>query len=130
MGYDLMYRATDEATWDAYADIVGLTADGMPNGCYIDEIGPIVTTPAVIDPETGNVITPAVVDEHFHVNVRLTQIAGPLPDPLPPDYVQQGHDPAVLAQGGPGVEWLDPAIVGNPYRIWAGGMSYWVPVVE
>jgi hypothetical protein len=127
---DLMYRATDKAAWDAYAASVNLTVDGMPSGCYIDTIGPIVTTPAVIDPETGDVVTHAVVDEHFHVNVRLTQIAGPAPDPLPPDYVQQGHDPAVLAQGGPGVEWLDPATVLNPARIWAGGMSYWVPVVE
>jgi hypothetical protein len=126
---DLMYRATDKAAWDAYAAIVSLTSDGQPLGCYIDCIGQIVTTPAVIDPETGDVVSPAVVDEHFHVNVRLTQIAGPMPDPVPEDYVQQGHDPAVLAQGGPGVEWIDPASVDNPRRIWAGGMSYWVPGV-
>jgi hypothetical protein len=126
---DLMYKATDKAAWDAYAAIVSLTVEGMPSGCYIDTIGPIVTTPAVIDPETGDVVTPAVVDEHFHVNVRLTQISGPMPDPVPPDYVQQGHDPAVLAEGGPGVEWLDPATVETPARIWAGGMSYWTPPV-
>jgi hypothetical protein len=125
---DLMYRATDKAAWDAYAAIVSLTSDGQPLGCYIDCIGQIVTTPAVIDPETGDVVSPAVVDEHFHVNVRLTQIAGPMPDPVPEDYVQQGHDPAVLAQGGEGVEWVDPASVDNPRRIWAGGMSYYTPV--
>lgn len=126
---DLMYRATDKAAWDAYAAIVSLTVDGMPNGCYIDEIGPIVTTPAVIGPD-GEIITPAVVDNHHHVNVRLTQLAGPMPDPVPPDHVQQGHDPAVLAQGGPGVEWIDPATVSSPSRIWAGGMSYWTPILE
>ena len=123
---DMMYRATDKATWDAYAASKGLTADGMPSGCYIDEIGPIVTTPAVIS-EDGTILTPAVMDDRHHVNVRVTQIAGPLPDPLPDGYVQQGHDLAVLAQGGAGVEWVDHTTVDNPRRIWAGGMSYWMP---
>ena len=127
---DLMYRATDKATWDAYAASKGLTATDGENtyslGCYIDEIGPVVTTPAVISGD-GTILTPAVMDDRHHVNVRVTQIAGPLPDPLPDDYVQQGHDLAVLAQGGAGVEWVDPATVDNPRRIWAGGMRYWVP---
>ncbi|MDG4721582.1 hypothetical protein [Thalassospira aquimaris] len=34
-------------------------------------IGPIVTTPAVIDPETGEEITPAVIDDRFHVNLMV-----------------------------------------------------------
>ena len=126
---DLMYRATDKAAWDAYAAIVSLTVEGMPSGCYIDEIGPIVTEQATLN-EDGEIVTPAVVDSHHHVNVRLTQIAGPAPDPLPEGYVQQGHDPAVLAEGGAGVEWIDPATVSSPSRIWAGGMSYWVPPAE
>jgi hypothetical protein len=129
MGNDLMYRATDEATWDAWAAIVSLTYDGHPNGCYIDEIGPVVVTPAVVGPD-GEIITPAVMDNRYHVNVRLTQIAGPRPDPLPEDYASQGHDPAVLAQGGPGVEWLNPAAVEHPCRTWAGGMSYWTPELK
>jgi hypothetical protein len=129
MGSDLMYRATDEATWDAWAAIVSLTYDGHPNGCYIDEIGPVVVTPAVVGPD-GEIITPAVMDDRYHVNVRLTQIAGPLPDPLPEDYVPQGHNPAVLAQGGPGVKWRNPAVVEHPCRIWAGGMSYWTPELK
>jgi hypothetical protein len=112
MGSDLMYRATDEATWDAWAAIVSLTYDDRPNGCYIDEIGPVVVTPAVIGPD-GTIITPAVMDNRYHVNVRLVS----------------GHDPAVLVQGGPGVEWIDPATVNNPRRIWAGGMNYYTPIV-
>jgi len=36
----------------------------------LDPIGPIVTAPAEVD-EEGNVITPAVVDEGFHVNLRV-----------------------------------------------------------
>ena len=37
-------------------------------GVIIDEIGPVVKTPAVLD-EDGNVITPAVVIEGHHVNL-------------------------------------------------------------
>ena len=62
MGSDLMYRATDEATWDAWVAIVSLTYDDCPNGCYIDEIGPVVVTPAVIGPD-GTIITPAVMEK-------------------------------------------------------------------
>ena len=123
---DLMFKAADRAAWGAFTAEVGLTDDGNPNGCLIDEIGPIVVTPAVINPD-GSILTPAVLDNSHHVNVRLTQIAGPLPDPLPDDYVQQGHDPAVLAAGCTHVSWVDPATVDNPRRIWAGGMNYWMP---
>ena len=38
-------------------------------GVIIDEIGPITKVPAVIDPDTSNVITPAVVVEGHHVNL-------------------------------------------------------------
>jgi hypothetical protein len=130
MASDLMYRADTKAAWDAYASDMALTDDeGRPLGCYIDEIGPIVVTPAVIGPD-GEIVTPAVMDDRWHVNVRVTQVSGPLPDPVPEGYVQQGHDLAVLAQGGAGVEWLDPSTVKSPVRIWAGGMSYWTPESE
>lgn len=39
-------------------------------------------------------------------------------------------DCAVLAAGGDGVEWINPVIVTSPERIWAGGMNYWMPMVE
>ena len=48
-----------------------LSEDGalIPHaGVIIDEIGPVVKTPAVLD-EDGNVITPAVVVEGHHVNL-------------------------------------------------------------
>jgi hypothetical protein len=38
-------------------------------GVVIDQIGPITKVPAVIDPDTGDVITPAVVVEGWHVNL-------------------------------------------------------------
>ncbi len=95
--YDLMFRATTKAAWNAWTLSVGL----------IDEIGPVVTTPAVLGPN-GTVITLAVLDERHHVNVRIAE-----------------QDPVVLAAGGVGVEWIDPTTVNNPRRIWAGGMNYW-----
>lgn len=126
---DLMFRATTKAAWDAYAAEVGLTDDeGRPLGCLIDEIGPIVTTPAVMG-EDGEIITPAVMDDRWHVNARLTEIAQHSDD-LSGNAIVMGHDPAILAAGGPGVEWVDPATVDNPRRIWAGGMSYWTPESE
>jgi hypothetical protein len=123
---DLMYRATDKATWDAYAASKGLTAtDGentYPLGCYIDEIGPIVTTPAVIS-EDGTILTPAVMDNRHHVNVRVIH----LPTITDEDGNVSIISMADLAAGTADVEWVDPATVDNPRRIWAGGMRYWVP---
>jgi hypothetical protein len=118
---DLMYRATDKSAWDAYAASMGLTADGMPTGCYIDEIGPIVTTPAVIS-EDGTILTPAVMDNRHHVNVRVTH----LPTVTDEDSNVTVLSMADLAAGNANVEWVDPATVDNPRRIWAGGMRYWV----
>lgn len=48
----------------------------------------------------------------YHVNLRTTSDA---------------VDCAAIAQGNPSIEWIDPAIVETPARIWAGGMNYWVP---
>ncbi len=121
---DLMYRATTKSAWDAYAASMGLTADGQPSGCYIDEIGPIVSTPAVIG-EDGEIVTPAVMDDRHHVNVRIVN--------LPQSVDEEGTviitTMADLAQGNVDVEWVDPALVNNPRRIFAGGMSYWTPEV-
>ena len=119
---DLMYRATDKATWDAYAASKGLTADGIPSGCYIDEIGPIVTTPAVIS-EDGTILTPAVMDDRHHVNVRVIH----LPTVTDEDGTVTVLSMSELAAGTANVEWVDHTTVDNPRRIWAGGMSYWMP---
>ena len=122
---DLMYRATDKATWDAYAASKGLTADGQPTGCYIDEIGPIVVTPAVIS-EDGTILTPAVMDDRHHVNVRVTH--------LPTVTDEDGNVSVIsmeqLAAGNADVEWIDPTTVNSAHRIWAGGMRYWTPELK
>lgn len=110
---DLMFKATDKAAWDAFA------ATFPAADILIDEIGPIVITPAVIAPD-GTVVTPAVVDPLFHVNIRVQRTV-----------IQEGDQEVnvcpELAQGGAGVDWIDPAEVASPDRIWAGGMNYWMP---
>lgn len=122
---DLMYRATDKAAWDAYAASMGLTADGYPSGCYIDEIGSIVQTPAVIG-QDGTILTPAVMDDRYHVNVRIVH----LPQSVDEEGTVTVTTMADLAAGNTDVEWVDPSTVDNPRRIFAGGMSYWTPIVE
>lgn len=108
--FDLMFKATDEASWDAY--VAGLDPEVQAN-ILLDEIGPIVVTPAVYD-EDGDIVTPAVIDEAWHVNLRTLS-----------DTV----DCAALAAGNDDVEWIDPTLVSVPDRIWAGGMNYWVAPV-
>jgi hypothetical protein len=113
---DLMYRATTKAAWDAFASEMGLTYDTA----LIDEIGPIVTTPAILD-EDGEIVTPAVMDDSHHVNVRVIH--------LPQSVDEEGEITVItmadLADGNADVEWVHPATVDNPRRIWAGGMRYW-----
>jgi hypothetical protein len=119
MIYDLMYKSTTKATWDAFTLSSGLVVDQdgsvyPAENVLIDEIGPIVTEPAVYD-EDGDLVTPAVIDESWHVNVRL---------------IGESFDIPALAAGDEDTEWIDPALVTVPNRIWAGGMNYWVPSVS
>ena len=118
---DLMFKATDKAAWDVFALTFPAEAE-----IGISEIGPIVTTPAVLD-EDGEIVTPAVVDSDWHTNVRVLRPVITTTDDE--GTVTEIDVCAVLAQGGPGVAWIDPADVATPARIWAGGMSYWVPVL-
>lgn len=64
-----------------------LDADGnlIPHaGVIIDEIGPVTKVPAVLD-EDGNVITPAVVVEGWHVNLAAYDQVAQLLIMGPPD---------------------------------------------
>lgn len=101
---DLMFRADNKDAWDAFAPTAGYVVSPIVS---VDEIGPITTTPAVLD-EEGNELSPAVIDNRYHVNVRL-----------------DAESPSAIS--GPGIEWLDPATILTPARIWAGGMNYWIP---
>lgn len=60
--------------WDTDGDRLrtdgqGLNPDGTPFGWSIDEVGQVVATPAEVDPETGEVLTPAVMAPGYWVNV-------------------------------------------------------------
>lgn len=110
--FDLMYKADDKAAWDAY--LSALPEDILPS-LLVDEIGPIVITPAVLD-ENGDVVDEAVIDLSHHVNLRV---------------MSETVDCSALSEGGPGVQWIDPTIVSTPARIWAGGMNYWTaPIIS
>lgn len=115
---DLMFKATTEEDWDAFVATFPQTE------IFIDEIGPIVITPAVYNPD-GTVLTPAVMDNAYHANVRVIY-------PYITAVDEEGDVVeidvcATLAAGGTGVTWIDPADVETPARTWAGGMNYWLP---
>lgn len=114
--FDLMFKATSKKAWDDYAAANGLVLDfegvAFPaSGVMIDEIGAVMLEPPVID-QDGEITTPAAMDGNHHVNLRVED---------------GGADPAMLAAGSAGVEWINPASVATPARIWAGGMNYWTP---
>jgi hypothetical protein len=68
---DVVLRCFSRARWITVATNRGiLDANGNVNpGFAVDEIGPIVLTPAVMDGTT--VVTPAVMDNWHWVNVRF-----------------------------------------------------------
>lgn len=105
--YDFMYKADDKAAWDQYIESL---PERITSELAIDEIGPVVITPAVFDNE-GNIITPAVLDLAHHVNARY----------LGTDEA----DAEILATSTTKVKWISPDTVSTPNRIWAGGMNYY-----
>lgn len=51
------------------------------DGFAFDPIGPVVATPGAYDPETGEEISPPVVDDRFHANLRCTdEVAALVPE--------------------------------------------------
>jgi hypothetical protein len=61
--------------WDADGDRLrtdgqGQNGDGSWFGWSIDEVGVCIDTPAEIDPETGEVVTPATLRSGYWVNVN------------------------------------------------------------
>lgn len=119
---DLMFKAATQAAWNAYISAAPWPWNTHPDR-LIDEIGPIMVTPPVLD-EDGNIITPAVMDNAHHVNVRVLT-------PINSQTDESGTITfdvcAQMSLGGEGVDWIDPATVNSPSRIWAGGMNYWTP---
>lgn len=106
--FDFMYKATDKSDWDTYFESF---SEELKNTLLVDEIGPIMISPPQFDSE-GNIIQEGVVDLSYHVNLRY----------LNNDEIVSSN----LAQGGINVNWINPDMVATPYRIWAGGMNYWI----
>ncbi|WP_372395178.1 hypothetical protein ABMY26_06845 (plasmid) [Azospirillum sp. HJ39] len=76
MPQTLRLRADVEgALVEALPMLRGIDADGAlcwliaASVCDVDPIGPLALTAPVVDPETGEVVTPAVVDERYHLNI-------------------------------------------------------------
>jgi hypothetical protein len=159
---DVYFRSFSKARWDALALNRGLVVQAAgvtpvilvpAPGVAIDEIGNVVRTPAVYSggalPST--VVTPAVVDSWWTVNVRLygqryldDVDAGLYPGETDATvkftrsklvrYVRENGAPVSLPwiggnirayQFGTGdqrVQVLDSRDVPNPPRVWLGGM--------
>ena len=103
----MMFKATNKAAWDAFAATFPVDAEIL-----IDEIGPIVTTPAVID-SNGNITKPAVVDNAHHVNIRIQR---PILNSADNNDTVDVYEE--LVSGATGVQWIDPSTVATPHRVW------------
>ncbi|KAA0576669.1 hypothetical protein [Azospirillum sp. Sh1] len=108
MPQTLRLRAdTEAALIDALPMLRGVDADDAPCWltagpvCDLDVIGALALTAPVVDPDTGEVVTPAVVDERFHVNMRGPRI---------------GADPAAWAAIVSAAEPYTLSDIANPRR--------------
>lgn len=116
-----------------YEDDVLLPTDDV----MIDELGPITKTPGVYD-ESGKEITPPVIVEGHHVNLRAYgQFAAQVTYGLPQegDVFQRTHLLQIIQdldfkpiteegvpagyEGPNGVRLFDPGVVNIPRRVWA-----------
>jgi len=136
LSQNLLYRdpiiekTTDEATGEVTETIVGYEDElKVSAGANITEMGPVVLTPAVLDDE-GNEVTPAVMDNRFHLNMR---IAEPLLSKADENGYPLWQKTALfwMTYGQPvepnnqerakvvsGVEMIDPDSINQPDRVW------------
>lgn len=129
---DHLIRAESRSVWLTYAQDQGwIDEDDRPTpGTLIDELGPVVIEPAVIDMETMEVTTPAVMDDWHHVNVRLVEEGEPSVDLAGIQAVDVRGVSAVEKGLEPTrIQVLSAADIATPVRIWAGGMYFKEPVL-
>jgi len=151
---DLYFRAFSRARWIAVATTRGIysgTDDitGEPivaPGFAVDEIGNVTITPAVLNSD-GTVLTPAVLDTWWTVNLRIhgTKADADV-DALLPGETEDGfkftksklarfvreQSITVMVRGIRAyqfgattnrIQLLDPRDIPVPPRVWMGGMS-------
>lgn len=81
---DLYLRAsTPETLASACPFLWGEDGWITSSDCWaFDPIGPIVSTPGIYD-EDGNEVTPPVIDDRFHANLRCTEgVAAMVPEEI------------------------------------------------
>ncbi len=134
---DLQVRADTKADFEAAAEAENLLVrDDEDNlvpapGVNIDVLGPVVITAAVLDDE-GNVVTPAVLDNRHHVNLRITAPALTNTDAdgyenwklTAIKWTENGEpDTEINAEESAlklaNVALIDPATIKSPARVWA-----------
>jgi hypothetical protein len=127
-GYiDAYCRADTQATWEDAAIANGLATrqdDGtlLPSpGIWIDVIGSVVKTDAVLA-EDGTEITPAVMDDRYHVNFRLDPSVSW--EALAIAWTANGTldsnpDATEVARKMTGVALIDPDSIHSNTRMWA-----------
>jgi len=77
MPIDYLIRAETKEVWRSYAEEQGwlTNIDGEPvpaEHVRVDTLGPVVVTPGTYD-EEGNELTPPVMDDWYHVNLRIIE---------------------------------------------------------
>lgn len=94
---DLFVKGMTTTTFPDGSTLATLDEDGnlIPHaGVIIDEIGPVVKSPAVYD-ENGDIVTPAVIVEGHHVNLVATGALASMLVMGPPD---EDGNPTTLPQ--------------------------------
>lgn len=112
-----------DAEGNVIQEAVPASGDLVPEaGTTITELGPMVLTPAVLD-EDGNVVTPAVLDNRWHVNFwldaeawhRMRWIEFALAWTLNGQPGQANAEEASVAFAG--IELIDPLTVRSPSNV-------------
>lgn len=147
---DLFFRAFSRARWLTVATNRGVydTEGNINPGFGIDELGNVMVTPPVINPD-GTVQTPAVIDTWHCVNLRLygPQAEADDDDPYEDDSAEprrwkflrsklarfvREQATVVMVRGIRAYQFgtaanrfqlLDPRDIPVPPRVWAGGME-------
>ena len=137
---DFLVRAETREAWLAYAQeqgwLVEFEGNLYPaNHVRVDELGPVVVTPGVYDPETMEEVTPPVMDDWHHVNLRVVEIQldenGDVMTPFADVFAdgravvtEQDVRAIEAGEAGSTIQVLMPVDIETPIRIWADGMHH------
>lgn len=118
---DVIVRADTKGHWESVARDWGLldSAKRPTEGVSVDVVGPVEITPAVVD-ANGEVVTAAVYDARYHVNVRVRDTFDWEPFAL--KWTRDGQPAAANAEEEGRrfyrVTLIDPDTIKSPTRVW------------